>query len=531
MSTVPVTIPDTHDSTAPAVLLPYQADWVADHSPLKIGEKSRRVGITWAEAADDALTAASDKRAGGMNVYYIGYNQDMAIEYIEACAMWARAFNYVADQVEEGIWEDDEDDKHIKTYTIRFPKSGFRIVALSSRPANLRGKQGIVVIDEAAFHDRLDELIKAAIALLIWGGKVRIISTHNGDDSPFNDLIQEIRAGKREGSVHHIEFREAIKQGLYRRVCLRLGVEWTAEGEAEWVSRVYKFYGDDAAEELDVIPSSGSGAYLTRAVIEGVMKPDIPVVRLTMPPEFTEQPKHIREAEIHDWCVEHLQPLLARLNPLFRSFIGEDFARTGDLTALWPVQEHPLLKLVTPFMVEMRGIPFEQQKQIVFYIIDRLPRFSGGAFDARGNGQYLAEVAMQKYGAARIHQVMLSVGWYRENMPRFKAAFEDKTIDAPRDANILGDLRAVKMDKGIAKVPDTATNKGTDGRDRHGDTAVACALVIYAVHEIDGAPIEFQSTGVRRLGASASLDATVSPRRITDTGFGTVRGSNDFGGF
>jgi phage FluMu gp28-like protein len=489
---VPAVLPATTHNTDTPVLLPYQAAWIADKSPLKVAEKSRRTGFTWGEAADNALTAAAEKSAGGMNVYYIGYNQDMAIEFIEACAMWSRAFNYVAGEIEEGLWDEADDDKHIKTYTIRFPNSGHRIVALSSRPANLRGKQGVVVIDEAAFHDQLDELLKAAIALLIWGGKVRIISTHNGEANPFNDLVQEIRAGKRSGSVHRVEFRQAVQQGLYRRVCLRLGLDWTAEGEAAWMNDVYKFYGDAAAEELDVVPSSGSGVYLTRALIEGVMKPEIPVVRLTMPPEFSEQPKHIREAEIFDWCERELKPLLAsRSVPFYRSFLGEDFARTGDLTALWPVQEQPSLSLATLFVVELRGVPFEQQKQIVFYLIDRLPRFSGGAFDARGNGQYLAEVAMQRYGSTRIHQVMLSVEWYRENMPRFKAAFEEKTIDAPKDADILGDLRAVKMDKGIAKVPDSASNKGLDGRDRHGDTAVACALVIYAAHEIAGGAIEF----------------------------------------
>lgn len=528
--TVPVVLPATTNSPAQPVLLPYQTEWIADKSPLKVKEKSRRTGLTWAEAADNALTAASDKPAGGMNVYYIGYSQDMAIEYIEACAMWARAFNYAAGEIEEGLWEEGADDKHIKTYTIRFPKSGHRIVALSSRPANLRGKQGVVVIDEAAFHDKLDELLKAAIALLIWGGKVRVISTHNGEANAFNELILEIRAGKRSGSVHRIDFKEAVTQGLYRRVCLRLGVEWTRESEVEWMAGVYKAYGDAAGEELDVVPSSGSGVYLTRALIEGVMRKEIPVVRLTMPPEFAEQPKHLREAEIHDWCERELGPLLeARINPLFRSFLGEDFARTGDLTCLWPAQEHHLLGLSTPFVVELRGIPFEQQKQIVFYLIDRLPRFSGGAFDARGNGQYLAEVAMQRYGATRIHQVMLTVEWYRENMPRFKAAFEDKTIDAPRDADILSDLRAVKMEKGIAKVPDTAHNRGLDGLDRHGDTAVALALLIYAAHEINGAPMEFQSTGHARMGYNTDINA--SPQRTTDVGFGTVRGGNDFGGF
>ncbi|EPB6585158.1 hypothetical protein ACRRCN_005633, partial [Escherichia coli] len=118
MSQFTPVIPDTSGYDAPPVLLPYQQRWVADASPLKVIEKSRRTGITWAEASDNVLTAASSAPAGGMNVYYIAYNQDMTVEYIQACAMWARAFNYAASEIEEGFWEEDDDDKHIRTYTI-----------------------------------------------------------------------------------------------------------------------------------------------------------------------------------------------------------------------------------------------------------------------------------------------------------------------------------------------------------------------------------------------------------------------------
>lgn len=207
-------LPDTSALDVPAVLMPYQQRWVADTSPLKVIEKSRRTGITWAEASDNVLTAASSAPAGGMNVYYIAYNQDMTVEYIQACAMWARAFNYAASEIEEGFWEEDEDDKHIKTYTIKFPDSGFRVVALSSRPSNLRGRQGIIVIDEAAFHEQLDELLKAALAMLIWGGKVRVISTHDGDDNPFNTLIGDIRAGRQGAAYSELPSKKPL-----RRVC------------------------------------------------------------------------------------------------------------------------------------------------------------------------------------------------------------------------------------------------------------------------------------------------------------------------
>ncbi len=480
------------ENTAPPVLLDYQSSWVQDTSELKVMEKSRRTGLSWGEASDDALICAMDSVSGGQNCYYIGYNKDMAIEFIEAAAMWCRAFNYAAEKITEGIWDDvDDEDKHIKTFTIKFPDSGHRLVALSSRPANLRGKQGTIIIDEAAFHDKLGELLKAAMAMMIWGGRVRVISTHDGEDNPFNELINQIRAGERAGTVHRITFRDAVKAGLYNRVCLRRGIEWSQQGEEEWVQKVYDFYGDDADEELDVIPSAGSGTYLTRAAIEGIMKPTTSVLRLSLSDEFTYQPTHIREAETNDWCEEHLEPLLEGLNPDLNHYFGSDFARTGDLSVVWPGEETRTLDLHTPYILEMRNVPFAQQKQILFYLIRRTPRFIAGAMDARGNGQQLAEECAQEFGSTRIAEVMLSQSWYRENMPRFKAHIDDKTMDAPKDADIMSDLRSIKKDKGVAKVPDDVHTKGSDGRPRHGDAAVAGALMTYAVAEMDAAPIEY----------------------------------------
>jgi phage FluMu gp28-like protein len=143
-------------------------------------------------------------------------------------------------------------------------------------------------------------------------------------------------------------------------------------------------------------------------------------------------------------------------------------------------------------------VPFEQQKQILFYMLDRMPRFRSGAMDARGNGQYLAEVAMQKYGS-RIAQVMLSQEWYRENMPPFKAAIEDAKLTLPMDADVLADLRTIIMEKGVAKVPDNARVRGSDGRERHGDTAVALALATFAVFTMEPVTMEFFSADQGRV--------------------------------
>jgi len=195
-------------------------------------------------------------------------------------------------------------------------------------------------------------------------------------------------------------------------------------------------------------------------------------------------------------------PVLAKLDSGLVSFFGEDFGRLGDLTVVVPLLQMPGLLRAAPLVLELRNVPFEQQRQVLFYLVDRLPRFRFGALDARGNGQYLAEVAMQRYGSSRIEQVMLNRNWYLEHMPRYRAALEDRTVLLPKDADILEDHRAVRMEKGVALVPEGVRTKGSDGGQRHGDAAIACALAWYAVEcGWKAGPVEYESVVPRRMAA------------------------------
>lgn len=483
---------------APAVLLPYQQRWCADQSPVKVMEKSRRIGLSWGEAADSSLLAASQN---GMDTWYIGYNKDMAQEFIRDCADWAKHYSLAAGEIEETeeVFVNGDDEKAILAYVIRFA-SGFRITALSSRPSNLRGKQGRVIIDEAAFHEQLAELLKAAMALLMWGGQVHVISTHDGVDNPFNELITDARSGKKPYSVHRVTFNEALAEGLYRRICLRRGIDWSADGEAAWAKSIRDSYGSDADEELDCIPKNSGGAWLSRALIESRMSANTPVLRWECKEGFELLSDDIRKAECNDWLKENLLPLLEALPSDAISFNGEDFGRTGDLTVHVPLIQCQNLTRRVPFILELRNVPFRQQEQIAFYLMDRLPRFTGGALDSRGNGQFLGEYAMQRYGASRIHQIMLTEGWYRDHMPPVKAALEDGTLtDLPKDADILADLRAIQVVRGVPRIPDTRST-GEDKGKRHGDAAVAVALAYYASRELCKGPTSAKSR--RRRSAS-----------------------------
>lgn len=460
------------------VLLPYQqhANTTIDRNAVTVIEKSRRIGLTWGVAAHAVLSAGAARSAGGMNVLYTGYKMELAREFVEAAGMWARAFAIAAEAAEEFLFEDGE-DRSILAYRITFA-SGFKIVALSSRPRSLRGQQGMVIIDEAAFHDELAELLKAAMAMLIWGGKVVVISTHDGAENPFAELVEDCRSGRKPYALIRITFDDALRAGLYRRICAMTGREWSDEGEEDWAADIRAFYGEGAAEELDVIPAQGGGRFLPLSVIEQNADPEIPVFRWSRPPGWAAEPEQDRRAEALAFCEDHLRPILDTLPKSVRTAFGMDFGRVADLSVLWPVAIDEARRSRPPFIVELRNVPFAQQQEIVFYILARLPRFAAAALDAGGNGAALAEATQQRFGFNRVEAVLFSEGWYREHMPKWKAGLEDRAFAIPNDRDVIDDFRVVTMVKGVARIPQQR-NAGRDGP-RHGDAAIAAALAHYA---------------------------------------------------
>ncbi|HYH17586.1 MAG TPA: hypothetical protein VD995_03110 [Azospirillum sp.] len=463
------------------LLLGYQQKFLATtgmHTVI-VCEKSRRIGFTWAVAADAVLTAAAEKKAGGMDVLYIGYNLDMAREFVDTAGSWSRLFDKACSASDEILFDDGSDDG-IKAFRITFA-SGFEILALASRPRSLRGRQGYVIVDEAAFHDDLDELIKAAMALLIWGGKVAIISTHDGTDNPFNQLIESIRAGKKPYAVLRVTFDEAIADGLYRRICMVKGEEWTAEKEAAWRAEIVASYGDAADEELHVIPKHKGGTWLPRPLVLARMSDEIPVLRWQVEPGFVDLPDYARQAVALAWCEENLRPVLDRCDRERQSFYGHDYARLRDASIGMPAQLLSDLTLRAACALEMRQVPDEEQKFVVKYVLDRLPRLTRAAIDAGGNGASLAERMRQHFGPQTVIEVKFSTEWYRVNMPPFKAAFEGASILLPRDADWLVDFGQFEVRDGVAQLKRTqARTMGADGNMRHGDAGIAAALCHFA---------------------------------------------------
>jgi phage FluMu gp28-like protein len=465
-------------ASSPAVLLGYQQEWVADTADVAVWEKSRRIGASWCDAADSVLTSA---RAGGMDSLYIGYSEDMTREYIDDCAMWARNFDLAAGAMNETVYADE--DRDIKAFRIDYA-SGLKTLALSSRPRSIRGKQGKVTIDEAGFHDDLDGLLTAALALLIWGGKVRILSSHNGEDNAFNLLVKDIRAGKFAYSLHRTTFEDALRAGLYERVKFVQGERLKERTEAAWREKIYGLYGDRARQELDCIPSAGSGVYIPRTLVERCQDASIPVLRWTKPPEWVLDENRLTEAR--KWILDNLKPVIDAMPPNKRTVLGSDFGRSGDLSVNKVLQQDTPAAWRTAFSLELRCIPFDVQAMIRDYLLDELPLLHHAKFDARGNGQSHAEGAQQKIGATKVECVMLSQTWYATNFPPYRQAFEDRSLTVPGGEDEIADHRRIVLNKGIPKVDD-GHDKGSDGGQRHGDSAVAGVLA-WAATRVEGQP-------------------------------------------
>jgi phage FluMu gp28-like protein len=499
-----------HEYQKEAIALSHEHD-------LLVVEKGRRTGLTWAFAGDDVVTAATRTSEGGDDVFYIGPSFDMALEYIEACAGFAKAFMGIDALVNEEMFEDEILDQPGKTrkitsYKIEFA-SGHKIQALTSAPSSIRGRQGLIRIDEGAFHKDLERVLAAGLPLTILGARVVIISTHDGVDNPFNKLIQEIRSGEQAGHVVTIPFSLAVEQGIYERVATIKGWDLTQEAKDKWVAKVRKNLGKRGDQELECIPSKSAGKWLAFDLIERAEEPGAPIIRLAYDDAFAFRPDEERLADITAWCERELAPWLETLDGSPHG-VGGDFARFSDLSVIWILQELEDRSWRTPFVVEMRNVPFTEQLFVWVFILKRIRRWRAKV-DAHGNGAFLAERLQQLFGVALVEAVKALMAWWAAQGPPLHQRFVDGRILIPQHRDIATDLRMVEMINGAPRVPEVRTKEtsdegeSTEGK-RHGDDAVALFHASAALRE--GADVEVGGATAGQTGAPAAfLGGEASP--------------------
>jgi len=497
-------IPANFNPLADGVLMLHQSRWIQMQQDLDIAvcEKGRRTGITFAQALTDTITAASAKEAGGADIWYMADTREKGLEFIGYCGKFAQIVAHgQATRIEQHIFVDQLEDgtsRNIQAFRVRFA-SGFRITALSSRPENIHGLQGYVNIDEAALHKNVSHVLESATALLIWGGRIRVWSTHRGKKNAFNQLVTDVQAGRygKRANVIRITFDDAVANGLYERVWFMNGRDATLEGKRTWYEAIRSAYGPRKAamrEELDVIPRDGDGSAIPSVWIERAMPEIRPVLRIVFDDDFPRRSEHEREVWCATWIAKNLLPLIEDVSARFnkRWAIGMDFARHRHFSVITPAHVDQELRREVPFLIEMANAPTRQQEQILWALLDGLKNWTF-AGDASGPGQTLMEYTGDRYGRAElnpdtdqysggpVHEVTLSRPWYGEWMGKYISLFEDGFITLPRDVSLEDDHRAVEFVDGIPMVPKIERKDLKDAElIRHGDGAIAGALMNFA---------------------------------------------------
>ena len=427
-------------SAVDTYFMPYQAAWIQDKSALRIVEKSRQIGLSYADSYHSVRIAA--EKGARLDVWVVSRDEMQAKQYLLYCKRWAKILNYAAEDLGEQVIESD---KGLTAHVLRFA-NGLCIYCLSSNPDAVVGKTGHVKLDEFALHKDQRTLYAVAKPVTQWGGTLSIISTHRGSFTVFNEILTDIKdRGNRMGwSLHTIPVQKAVEQGLVEKINAATGKSDTREG---WLARQRAECLDEESwlQEYCCVPSDDSSAFLTYELIAGC------------------------EYKGGEAWETDLQDAKGKL------FVGVDVGREHDLTVLWVVEKLGDVAY-TRRIITMRKETFDAQEHALYELL-KLPQVRRCCIDQSGLGRQFAERAQQRFGKYKVEGVNFSGPVKEELAYPVRAAFEDRSVRIPCDPAIRSDLRAIKKETTTSGNIRFTADRGANG---HSDRFWALALALHA---------------------------------------------------
>lgn len=436
--------------------LPYQQRWLADRSRIKIWEKSRRIGATYAQSYEDVEDVIQGRVP---KVWFTSADESAAEEYIQYCEQWIKVFDVAAKHVGLKVVESEND---IKTYTIELA-NGREIHGLSSNPKKFRSKGGKAIWDESAWHDNPKKMWAAIRPTITWGFPLRILSTHNGKQSLFYKFIQDVLAGRLNWSHHKTPIQLAVDEGLADKI---LGRTLTNKERQQWLDDERASVGDEAvwAQEYCCEPQDETTAFMTYDLIERISRDGL---------------------------------LLPYGDIKGDLFVGMDIARKRHLSVIWGIERLGSVKH-TRFVKTLEKAPFHVQRDALFEVLS-LPNMRRACIDATGLGMQLAEEAQLAFGRYRVEGVGFTSKSKEEMAYQLLRSAEDVSVLIPNDRDVREDLHSVKKittASGNIRFDADETDKG------HADRFWALALANHAASDYHTGPTEVRS---RRRRQSATM--------------------------
>lgn len=435
-----------------AIFMPYQSRWIADESRLKLIEKSRQIGLSWATAyAGVSRTALATARFD----QWVSSRDDIQAQlFLEDCKFWAGNLAIAADDLGEQVL--DPRDRQT-AYVLRFA-SGRRINSMSSNPNAQAGKRGGRILDEFALHPDPRKLWTIAYPGITWGGAMEVISTHRGSQNFFNQLVREIKEqGNPKGiSLHTVTLQDALDQGfLYKlQQSLPADDEKQAMDEAAYFDFVRAGAADEESFQQEYMcrPADDDAAFLEYDLIA-----------------------RSEYAEGVDWQAIEGGTL----------FAGIDIGRKKDLTVVWVLEKLGDV-FYTRHIEALQNMTKPDQEKVIWPWIGRVLQ-SGGrvAIDNTGLGIGWVDDAQAKFGKYRVEGVNFTAQSKEALAYPVRGTMEDRRLRIPNSGPIRADLRSVtKQVTGSGNIRFTA-ERTPDG---HADRFWALALAIHAGSDAKTAP-------------------------------------------
>jgi phage FluMu gp28-like protein len=419
--------------------LPYQSRWINDQSRLKIIEKSRQIGITYADAFDSVRKAAS--KTSGNHVWVSSRDELTSRLYLDHCKRWAQILHEAAEDLGEVVIDSEKD---IKAQVLRFA-SGWCIHCVSSNPDALVGKTGHVKLDEFAVSKCQRELFRYAKPCTTWGGQLAIISTHRGIDTVFNEMLVAIKQKNNPmGFSHHrVTIFDAVEQGLVEKInsVRNAGLQTgsvTPESREQFLSRLRAECLEEESwlQEYCCTPADENSAFITYEMIHSCESPGC----LQPFSYLSSGCAGYSAADSLDSRLTHHEP---RITPhASRSFfLGVDVARKHHLTVI-DVGEKIGDIHWDRMRIELQNKAFSEIEDELFKILE-LPEVKRCCIDATGLGMQLAERAKERFGH-KVEPVTFTPAIKEELAFALRTAFEDRTLRIDPAPNLRSDLRGIK---------------------------------------------------------------------------------------
>lgn len=454
----------------PYTIQPYQAWWHA-HAPLAMGsdapsrlaEKGRGLGLTLMSAMDALLLAHTKDR---ITIPVAGRAGDTSDEFVE------KTWDLIRDAHDPDFFAPRLD----KTATVELDNRSRIIPLPGGSPEKSRSKRLIHgVLDEFAFHEYPDRLLKAIRGSQTEGGTLDVISTHNGSDTRFYDLTDRARTG--QAPFKHFWFPIHDPKSWRQDLPVKDQVDAGLRLIAPWLSvrTLEEFRLDDPAgyaqemlcEVMDATLNLLSRELVTKATDSALPDWGLPYVGT--------------DARLHIYTVPKRPD--GDLDP---AVVGIDFARTGDLAAYTAWTNTPAGPWQR-WLEVLRGVATPAQNELV-RAIDQELRPSDILIDMTGEGAGLYDYAREDAEAGRIrakvHGVHFSQGIHEgggKTTPVKKAIALNLARGLSDRARLLGTTRHADLQRRHLLSVRRADLDAPRTQEGHGDILWANALALWGI--------------------------------------------------